>query len=96
MGETGEAFKTFNQMKAEERAKLEPQREKYAFSKLTEVCDNIEHKHGTIVIHLPKGTITLWPYSGWFQGQKPYGKIRGRGIANLVTAIKNLDTPQTQ
>lgn len=88
MGDTGEAFKAFNEIKREERTKKEPQRFEYAMNKLRWLGIPRENLGDRIIVHLPKGQITFWPYTGWFCGQKPYGKIKGRGIEKLLKMME--------
>ena len=87
MGDTGEIFKAFNEMKAEQRAKKEPNRFKYACRKLDSIGYEYEINEPEIIVKMPNGKITFWPFTGWFCGQKPYGNIKGRGIENLISKL---------
>ena len=91
MGDTGEAFEAFNDFKREERAKKEPNRFKYAWDKLNHMELTLSGL-GTekIEIYLKEAKIDFWVYTGWFCGRKPLGYIKGRGLNNLLTAIKGL------
>ena len=87
MGDMGDYFKDYNEWKSEERAKKEQARFQYAADKLL-VAKYQYHRHADrIIIYLGQGTITFYPFTGWFQGQKPYGHIKGRGIKNLISAL---------
>ncbi len=89
MGDTGEAFEAFNDFKREERAKKEPNRFKYAWDKLSALNLTLGGSgEQEITIYLEKANITLWVYTGYFCGRRPYGKIKGRGIDNLLRKIK--------
>lgn len=90
MGDTGEAFKEFNEMKAEHREKVEPKRFYFANRLLDENGFIWKEENDCIKFLLKHGTVTFWPYTGWFQGQKPYGKIKGRGVLNLIKELKNV------
>lgn len=90
MGDTGDAFKAFNEIAAEWRAEKEPHRIQYACKKLSDLGLKFQSDGCEIKIFLPNGTITLWPYTGWFCGQKPYGKIKGRGIKNLINELRKI------
>lgn len=87
MGDTGDAFKAYNEFKKEEISKKHPKRVAYAKNRLDELGINYKTDGCSFLINLPKGTITFWAYTGWFCGQKPYGKIKGRGIDNLCKSI---------
>lgn len=90
MGETGEAFKALNELKQERIAKEQPKRIEYALSQLDRIGMKYKVQEPEIIIKMPKGTITFWAYTGWFCGQKPYGKIKGRGIVNLIKELTNI------
>lgn len=91
MGYTGDAFKFFNEQKAKERSMKEPGRFKYAIKALKE--NNFTHDVvGEIIrITISKGQVEFWPYTGWFCGRKPIGKVKGRGINNLIKALKDVN-----
>lgn len=89
MGDMGEDYKAFKEYQAERRAETEPRRIAYVSRLLKEKGYNFEAKDGErIVIHLLQGTVTIWPYTGWFQGQKPYGKIKGRGVKTMFALFE--------
>lgn len=90
MGDTGDAFKAYNEMKKEERDRKEPNRIENAVSLLNDAGYIISERTDDcdIVIHLQKGLIRFWAYTGWFCGKKPYGKIKGRGIYNLLKQLR--------
>lgn len=95
MGDTGDDFKAFNEMKQYERARREPQRVKYAKYCLTGLCD-FRQDGDVIVIEIGCGRIDFWPYTGWYCGRKPLlGKIKGRGIKNLVREVKEVLSNET-
>jgi hypothetical protein len=91
MGDVGEAFEAMNEYKLKERAIKEPNRFKYAWDKLSSLNLTLGGKgEQEITIYLGKGNITLWVFTGWFCGNRPYGKIKGRGIENLLRQIKSI------
>lgn len=92
MGDMGDDFKAFNEMKREERAATEPKRVDFALKELAKIKATFSHFENSdiINIHTDKGQIDFWPYTGWFSGRRPIGKIRGRGINNLIKSLKNL------
>ena len=86
MSDMGDDFKSLNEHNREIRAKKEPKR-------LAHACDRLkDYRYSPggdcLHIHLPKGTVAFWPYTGWFQGRKPYGHIKGRGIDNLMRELE--------
>lgn len=89
MGDMGDTFRAMKEHNQQEREKKSIPRLEYAMKNLseynykTEGCDKI-------IIFLDKGTITFYPYTGWFQGQKPFGKVRGRGIQNLLIELERI------
>ena len=89
MGDTGEAFKLFNEYKAKKRAIEQPKRLLFAKQQLdkNKICFRVDGD--LIKIFLENGFIEFWPYSGWFCGRNPYGRIKGRGIEKLLKAIEN-------
>ena len=87
MGDMGEAFEAFNEHKRKERERVEPRRIKYASNELARIGCEHRIRCDRIILNLPKGTMTFYPHSGWFQGQKPYGRINGRGIKNLLKEL---------
>lgn len=91
MGDVGDDFKAWDEHKKEQRAKIEPNRFTFALTRLKEIgIEPAELWHDHMVLKLPRGTITFWPFTGWFQGQKPYGHVRGRGIGTLVSKLKGV------
>jgi len=88
MGDMGEAFNAMKEHKREIRNKKEPERLAYACERLM----GYRYSPGgdCLHIHLPKGTVAFWPYTGWFQGRKPYGKIKGRGINKLMKELESI------
>lgn len=90
MGDMGEAFKAYNEHKKDLRQRREPDRIDYAAKKLSAYALDIQSDR--IVINLAQGTITFFPYTGWFCGQRPYGLIKGRGINNLLNALRSNKT----
>ena len=91
MGDTGDDFKAFNEHKRKRRNGLEPARLNYALGEVMRYNKNVRVNSENIIIPLPGGTITFWPFTGWYQGQKPYGKIKGRGVKNLLKQLDNLN-----
>jgi len=91
MGDVGEDFKAFNEHKKEVRQQEEPNRMEYARRMLMGYSYTTNNKDRFVInINIGRpayGTVTFFPYTGWFQGQKPYGSIKGRGVHKL---IKNL------
>ena len=86
MSDMGDDFKAMKEHNREIRDKVEPKRLAYACDKLK------DYKYSPggdcLHIHLPNGVVTFWPFTGWFQGRKPYGRIKGWGIANLLKNLK--------
>lgn len=94
MSDTGEVFRDFQEAKRQERAAKEPGRIGFAVSKLKVLgCDYHIERGDLIVIEIGCGRIDFWPFTGWFCGRKPLlGKIKGRGIRNLVREIKMIQS----
>lgn len=88
MGDVGETFQVFDDIKRENRAKKEPSRFKYAEEQLSKIPVTFMRDHDVIHIYHSKGQIDLWPFTGWFCGRKPLGNIKGRGIDNLIRKLK--------
>ena len=87
MGDMAEEFREHDDYKKKRRAKIEPTRIAYAEKKLSEF--NIERVDDHIVINLKDGVVLFYPFTGWFQGYKPLGKIKGRGIEKLTHILHN-------
>ena len=83
MGDIGEAFKAFREMKAEQRSLEEPKRVKYALEQLAGISAEIEDTGDMLLIHTNKGDIQFWPFTGWFCGEHPLEHLKGRGIKTL-------------
>lgn len=68
--------------------KLEPKRMEYAVKQLTELGfdPNVTSNDKAIRFQLNGNTITLYPYSGYFNGK---GVNPGRGIKYLLDQLKN-------
>lgn len=83
MGDMREAFDAMNEMKAERRASIEPDRFKYATEKLEEAGHTVEKvDHAQLLVD---GYIKFWPFTGWFSGKK-IGS--GRGIHTLLKKLQ--------
>ena len=94
MGDTGEAFKAYQEMKREERSKKEPERFEYASFHLEKLGLRFQIIGDYFLIWIGNNTITFYPFTGWFQGQKPFGYINGRGINKLIRHLNTLkETP---
>ncbi len=96
MGDMNEDFEALDNMKREIREKKEPLRFKYAQDAFTKEGLHFQIHYQYINIQLAKGDIVFWPYTGWFNGKKPYGKIKGRGIDNLMRQIRNVKIYESQ
>jgi len=90
MGDTGDDFKAFNEHKKEQRAKIEPNRKNYAMRQLGKLGLAALDHGDSILIRIEPSTITFWPFTGWFQGQRPLGGIKGRGIKPLLKQLNYL------
>ncbi|HEY9874550.1 MAG TPA: hypothetical protein V6D12_14005 [Candidatus Obscuribacterales bacterium] len=88
MGDTGEAFEAYNEVKRKEREEKEPDRVKYALNELNKIHAQHIFKNDHIQIMLVDGIVEFWPFTGWYCGRRPLGNIKGRGIANLIRVIK--------
>ena len=88
MGDMGEAFEAIKEHNREIRAVKEPKRLAYACDQLK----NYRYSPGgeCLHIHINGSVITFWPFTGWFAGRKPYGRIKGRGIHNLLKELEKL------
>lgn len=87
MGDTSEAFEAISEHKKAERAKIEPSRFQYAKENFDKLNMKYTEKYDSILIEFKQGYIEFFPFTGWFCGRKPLGKIKGRGIHNLLKAI---------
>jgi len=88
----GEFYKEASRQKRQE---LEPKRFEYAKKQLFghefDIVEDIRIGGDKIEIYLTKNRqIDFWPYTGWFCGRKPIGKVKGRGIENLIKELKCL------
>jgi hypothetical protein len=85
MGDVGEAFEAMNEHKRKERKEKEPRRFEYAQKELDKLLGHIRYivHFDSIQIYVGKNRIDFWPFTGWFCGRKPIGKVKGRGINNL-------------
>lgn len=97
MSDMADDFKALQEFNHEQRMATEPKRITYAIQQL----EKIGFKLGAtvmcyindgqcIIIKTHVGQIDFWPYSGWFCGRQPLGKIKGRGIKNLISALVKL------
>ena len=83
-----ELHEAFADLRKQNRAEKEPKRLAYA-------CDQL-HKYryspggDCLHIHINGSIITFWPFTGWFAGRKPYGKVKGRGIHNLLKELEKI------
>lgn len=77
------------------RQQLTPERMDNARKRLSGF--DVEEYDDHFIILMERGTITFWPYTGWFHGQEPFGKTKGRGIKNLLKALKEIgyERPKT-
>ena len=78
-----------NRLDQEREARLQPIRIKTCKHTLEELGYHVEQvDHTLIIIHHPKTTIRLFPYSGWWSG-----KIVGsnRGFRKLLTQLKAIE-----
>lgn len=98
MSDMADDFKALQEINREQRMATEPKRVEYAIKKLQEIGFNvgetqfcyIQKDDQLLVIKTHVGQIDFWPYSGWFCGRQPLGKIKGRGIKNLIDALVKL------
>jgi len=92
MGDTGEAFEAMNEHKRKERAIKEPSRFEFAQKELDKLLGGIRYivHYDSMEIYVGKSRIDFWPFTGWFCGRKPLGKIKGRGINNLIIQLKQI------
>jgi len=75
--------------KQEFRSHEEPRRTKYALEQLKSYKVR-QMGASRIDIYLPQGKISLYPFTGWFVGLKPLGKIKGRGIHELIKELEKI------
>lgn len=92
MGDMGDDFRAFREMKNEQRRNIEPKRIQFALEQLAGVPCEIENKGDMLLIHIGNRVIQFWPFTGWFCGMKPIGHIKGRGIKVLKERIIDLLT----
>ena len=92
MGDTGEAFKVYQEIKREERAKKEPERFSFARFNIEKTKLRFQVVGDYFLIWFKESTITFYPFTGWFQGQKPLGYINGRGINKLMKILQKEPT----
>lgn len=90
MGDVGETFEVFKEIKREERSKKEPSRFEYAKKNFDQLNMKYTEEYDRIIIEFKQGFIQFYPFTGWFCGRKPLGNIKGRGINNLLKAIGNI------
>jgi len=77
--------------KQEFRSHEEPRRIKYALEQLSKENYSVKIMgNSRLDIILRQGMISIWPFSGWFVGRKPLGKIKGRGIAKLMKELEKI------
>jgi hypothetical protein len=88
MGDVGETFQVFNQIKKEERSKKEPSRFEFAIKSLQQLNVSYKKQVDSILIETKQGKVEFWPFTGWFCGRKPIGHLKGRGIGNLIASLK--------
>ncbi len=86
MGDMVDDFRALREHNKQIRGLKEEKRTRYALMRLKDY--NVKRGMDTIVVKLPRGTVTFYPYTGWFCGQKPLGKIKGRGIDNLLNIVE--------
>ena len=91
MSELAEDFKALKEHNKKTRAHLEKKRMYYAIEKLTynDILFRIEHEHIVVLIR-GVGRLDFFPYTGWFQGRRPLGKYKGRGLGNLIESVKEI------
>jgi hypothetical protein len=88
MSDLSELYQTIKEHKKGVREKEEPNRFGYARDQLKGFV--LKETSNAIVVTLPQGTVTFYPYTGWFQGQKPHGNVKGRGIRNLMKHLRSI------
>ena len=86
-----EDFEMYEKHKIENRQEKEPKRIKYARYQLSKNNISWIENHDNFVISLKEGFIKLYPFTGWFCGLKPLGKIKGRGIHVLINEIVRIN-----
>jgi len=92
MGETGNIWRDSKDDFIKNRRESEYKRINYAKMMLSKNIIAFETSDDCdLNINLNGGIIKFWAQTGWFCGKKPYGKIKGRGIKNLIKQVKELD-----
>lgn len=82
--------------KEEYRSHEEPRRIKYAIGELMDNRDRLnilkveQMGASRLDIYLKQGIISLFPFTGWFAGRNPFGKIKGRGIVELIKELEKI------
>jgi len=77
--------------KQEFRSHEEPRRIKYALEQLSKENYNVKIMgNSRLDIILRQGTISMFPFTGWFAGRNPFGKIKGRGIKKLMKELEKI------
>lgn len=77
-----------NRLDQEREAKLQPKRMEFAINELTKLGYTPTYIDKTRVeFGYMDAKITLFPYSGWFQGK---GIKAGRGIQKLLTQLNTV------
>lgn len=85
MGELAEDFRFMDEARREHRAKVEPDRMKYAEKLLNEAGYRTERiDHQTLLVN---GWIKLWVFTGWYSGKKVGS---GRGVHNLLKKMQEV------
>jgi len=69
----------------EMRREVEDKRMIYAERQLSGF--HIRRKSSAFHIYTTHGEIVFWPYTGWYQGKKPLGRVKGRGIKKLLKIL---------
>ena len=89
MGELAEDFALMKKIKAEERAKREPNRINYVSNKLMQIGCTIEYNDWGKCVFFEKGTIKgkIYPYKGWWSAK---GIGSDRGIKKLIKKLREL------
>jgi hypothetical protein len=96
MSELGDDFKAFKEHKQAIRMKEEPVRFGYAIRQFEEIGIMFKIDGDKFVVPYLSGFLHFFPYTGWFCGLKPYGKIKGRGINNLIKALSENKHKESQ
>ena len=81
----------YSLIRRQKRKVLESVRMEYALTKLEEIqCHSlhVRHKKKCIEFSLDERSGTIFPYTGWWAGNK--GIKSGRGIHKLITRLKKL------